>query len=104
MPPKQNIEDLDQNLKRLSQIADWFENQKEVDVEEGLRKVKEAAELIKSSKKRLSDVENEFEEVKKTVIGVIDDEQSDKDENSEENGEENDGKSKPNINIEEIPF
>lgn len=56
---------LNENLKKLSQIADWFDRAKEVDVEEGLAKVKEAVVLIKSSKERLKEIENEFEEIKK---------------------------------------
>lgn len=63
---KQNI-DLNANLKRLNEISGWFEDQEEVDVEEGLKKVKEAAGLIKSSKERLKAIENEFEEVKKDM-------------------------------------
>ena len=55
------------NLKKLTQIAEWFERQEEVDVEESLGKVKEAAGLIVESKKRLKEIENEFEEVKKTM-------------------------------------
>lgn len=62
MPKEKNLSD---NLKRLSEITDWFENQEEIDVEEGLAKVKEAAALIKISKERLKAVENEFEEIKK---------------------------------------
>ena len=58
---------LSNNLKRLSEITDWFENQEEIDVEEGLAKVKEAAVLIKASKERLKAVENEFEEIKKSA-------------------------------------
>lgn len=60
-------ENLNENLKRLTTISDWFDNQEEIDVEEGLKKVKEAAKLIKASKKRLKDVENEFEEIKKDI-------------------------------------
>ena len=56
-------------LKGLSEIANWFEEQDEVDIEEGLEKVKEASVLIKQSRKRLEEIENEFEEVKKEVIG-----------------------------------
>ena len=56
---------LSSNLKRLSEITDWFENQEEIDVEEGLEKVQEAAVLIKASKERLKAVENEFEEIVK---------------------------------------
>ena len=60
-------QDLTSDLKKLSQIAEWFEDREEVDVEEGLKKVKEAAGLIKRSKERLREIENEFEEIKKEV-------------------------------------
>ncbi len=60
-------DNLSENLKRLSEIASWFENQEDIDVEEGLKKVKEAAEIMKKSKKRLREIENEFEEVKKEL-------------------------------------
>ncbi len=60
-------ENLTDNLKRLSAITDWFDNQEKVDVEEGLKKVKQAAELIKVSKGRLKAIENEFEEIKKEI-------------------------------------
>jgi exonuclease VII small subunit len=58
---------LNKNLKKLSEISDWFDKQEEIDVEEGLKKVKEAVELIKASKERLKEVENEFEEIKKEI-------------------------------------
>ena len=58
---------LKNNLKKLEEISSWFSDQKEVDVEEGLNKVKEAVELIKSSKDRLKQIENEFEEIKKDI-------------------------------------
>lgn len=64
---KQNVKNLSHNLKRLSEITKWFEDQEEVDIEEGLKKVKEAVGLIKASKERLKAVENEFEEIKKEV-------------------------------------
>jgi predicted nucleic acid-binding Zn-ribbon protein len=60
-------QDLTSDLKKLSAISEWFEEQKEIDVEEGLKKVKEAATLIKVSRERLKAVENEFEEVKKEI-------------------------------------
>lgn len=67
---KENLgaKNLSSNLKRLSEITDWFEEQEEIDIEEGLEKVKEAAALIKASKERLKAIENEFEEIKKEVI------------------------------------
>ncbi|MFH1744925.1 MAG: hypothetical protein ABH881_02025 [bacterium] len=69
---------LNDQLKKLSEIADWFDQQEQVDVEEGLKKVKEAALLIKASKKRLAEVENEFEEIKRDITDEV-----------EENGDDN---------------
>ena len=64
---KSDTKNLNSNLKRLAEITDWFDNQEEIDVEQGLNKVKEAAVLIKASKERLKAVENEFEEIKKEM-------------------------------------
>ena len=64
---KSGTKNLSSNLKRLSEITKWFDNQEEIDVEEGLNKVKEAVLLIKVSKKRLKAIENEFEEIKKEI-------------------------------------
>ena len=65
MEKKTNGVNLNETLKKLEAISSWFDSRKEVDVEEGLKKVKEGAELIRESKKRLAEIENEFEEVKK---------------------------------------
>ncbi|PIP23036.1 MAG: hypothetical protein COX37_00520 [Candidatus Nealsonbacteria bacterium CG23_combo_of_CG06-09_8_20_14_all_39_17] len=62
-----DTKNLNNNLKKLSEITEWFDNQGEIDVEEGLKKVKEAVALIKISKERLKAVENEFEEIKKDI-------------------------------------
>lgn len=59
--------DLNKNLKELAQITAWFDNQEEIDVEQGLKNVKEAVKIIKESKERLKEVENEFEEIKKEI-------------------------------------
>jgi len=61
---KTNIKD---SLAKLEEIAKWFEDQKEVDVEEGLKRVKEAGGLMKELKVHLKEVENEFEEVRKEL-------------------------------------
>ena len=58
---------LSESLKKLEEIAEWFESQEEIDVEKGLEKVKEGAGLIRASKERLKKVENEFEEIKKEM-------------------------------------
>ena len=54
-------------LKKLEEINDWFENQDEVDVEQGLEKVKEGVKLVKASQSRLQEIQNEFEEIKKDI-------------------------------------
>jgi Asp-tRNA(Asn)/Glu-tRNA(Gln) amidotransferase C subunit len=58
---------LTETMKKLRAIASWFEQQDEVDVEKGLEKVREGAVLIKASRARLRELENEFEEVKKSL-------------------------------------
>jgi tRNA(Phe) wybutosine-synthesizing methylase Tyw3 len=58
-------ETLGDNLKQLAEISAWFNEQKEIDVELGLEKVKIAAQLLKSSKEKLDTLENEFKEIEK---------------------------------------
>jgi exodeoxyribonuclease VII small subunit len=58
---------LTEALKELEEINNWFENQDEVDVEQGLEKVKEGVKLVKASQSRLKDIQNEFEEIKKDI-------------------------------------
>ncbi len=61
---KQNIKE---SLDKLEKISSWFEEQKDIDIEAGLEKVKTAAVLIKELKVRLKEVKNEFEEVRKDL-------------------------------------
>jgi len=65
---KTNLKDL---LKELAEISNWFENQQELDVEDGLVKIKKAASLIKQSKDKLKKIENEFEEIKKDIEAEV---------------------------------
>lgn len=67
MTKKNGQTNLNETLKKLSQIVSWFESQSELDVEKGLEYVKEGATLIKSSRERLSEIENEFKEIKKEI-------------------------------------
>ncbi len=64
MTNKSNLSD---SLKKLAAIVRWFDEQKDVDVEVGLIKVKEGAGLIKDSRERLKEIENEFEEIQKQI-------------------------------------
>ena len=58
---------LKEYLEDIKKISDWFENQSEIDLEEALVKIREAGELIKLSKDRLVEVENEFKEIKSKI-------------------------------------
>ncbi len=57
------------HLEEIARILEWFDSQEELDVEQALEKVKKASTLIKESKKRLAEIENEFTEIKKEVEG-----------------------------------
>ncbi len=58
---------LSESIRKLEGIVEWFEGQEEIDVEKGLEKFKEGASLVKSSRARLKEIENEFREVEKTL-------------------------------------
>lgn len=79
---------LSHQLEKLSSIADWFSKREEIDVEKGLHKAKVAAKLIKSCKKRLGEIENEFEEIKMEISEQLEEEQGSKDEPSPESEQE----------------
>lgn len=58
-------EEIKKSLAKLEEITRWFESREVIDVEEALKKVREGGALIKDLKKRVSQVENEFREIKK---------------------------------------
>ena len=62
-----NKEGLKQHLDKIKKISEWFEEQEEIDLEAALIKIREAGELIKLSKERLVEVENEFQEIKAEI-------------------------------------
>ena len=64
---KNDSKDFKHNLDEISKIVEWFDSQEELDVEQSLDKIKKAAVLISSAKKRLVEIENEFSEIKKEV-------------------------------------
>lgn len=66
---------LSESLKKLEEITKWFDSQQEIDVEKGLEKVKEGVKLIKASRERLKEVENEFEDVKKDLESDLSDDE-----------------------------
>jgi len=98
---KTNLTD---SLKKLEGIVNWFETQEDVDVEAGLAKVKEAATLIKGSRTRLAEIENEFHDLEKEISDDIQEEpiaQANATEISENDYQEQDNSP---INLNEIPF
>ncbi|MFH1175650.1 MAG: exodeoxyribonuclease VII small subunit [bacterium] len=54
---------LGQILKELEEIVSWFDTQSDIDLEEGLKKVKAGNELVKISQEKLKEAENEFKEI-----------------------------------------
>lgn len=58
---------LTETLEELESIVGWFDKQDKPDVETGLKKVKEGVKLIKSSKGKFKELENEFENVKEEL-------------------------------------
>ena len=67
MKKKSEPVSIDETLKKLEEIALWFERQNEPSLEEGLKKVEGAAVLLEASRKRLGEIENRFVEVKKQM-------------------------------------
>lgn len=51
-------------LAELDEINNWFQNE-DIDLDEGLKKLKRGKDLIKDCRKRLKSVENEFEDISK---------------------------------------
>ncbi len=58
---------LSESLKKLEELVAWFDEQKELDLEKGLEKVKSGAVLIKYCRERLKVIENDFEEIQKSL-------------------------------------
>jgi exodeoxyribonuclease VII small subunit len=56
--------DFTQSVNKLEEINTWFQNE-DIDLDEGLYKLKAGKELIKKCRTRLKEVENEFIKIKK---------------------------------------
>jgi exonuclease VII small subunit len=64
---KENDKKVRESLSKLESIAEWFEKQEKIDLEEGLEKVKQGAEIIKDLKTKLDGIKNKFEEIKESL-------------------------------------
>jgi hypothetical protein len=67
MAAKKQQSEFKHHLEEIADILKWFDEQEELDVEQALEKIGKASGLIKASKKRLAEIENEFKEIKKEV-------------------------------------
>ena len=56
--------DFTESVNKLEEINAWFQNE-DIDLDEGLYKLKTGKELIKKCRTRLKEVENEFTKIKK---------------------------------------
>ena len=59
--------DFTQSVNKLEEINTWFQNE-DIDLDEGLYKLKAGKELIKKCRTRLKEVENEFIKIKKEFV------------------------------------
>lgn len=100
MADKINLTD---SLRQLEEIAQWFDQQQDVDVEVGLTKVRQAAKLIKDSKTRLSEIDNEFKTIEKEIGGEDESDEGRTEEAHVERQTVNTDSDEP-INLEDIPF
>ncbi len=55
--------DFAQSLSRLEEINTWFQNE-DINLDEGLQKLREGNKLIKQCREKLQAVENEFVKIK----------------------------------------
>ena len=62
--------DFTQAITKLEQINAWFQNE-DFNLDEGLQKLKEGKELIKKSRTRLQEVENEFVKIKQEFADEV---------------------------------
>ncbi len=52
-------------FEELEHITQWFDSQEQVDLDEGLKKFERGLSLADGLKKKLNEVENTVEEIKK---------------------------------------
>jgi exodeoxyribonuclease VII small subunit len=59
--------DFTESVNKLEEINIWFQSE-DIDLDEGLYKLKAGKELIKKCRTRLKEVENEFIKIKKEFV------------------------------------
>ena len=66
MTAKKDKVDFKKSIDELEEINEWFSSE-DIDLEEGLEKLKKGKELILACQKRLNDVETEFVNIKEEL-------------------------------------
>jgi exonuclease VII small subunit len=59
-----NKTNLQNSLRELQAITQWFDEQETIDIEQALEKVKVGAALLKDLQGELKDIKNEFTAIK----------------------------------------
>jgi exodeoxyribonuclease VII small subunit len=62
--------DFTESVNRLEEINSWFQSE-EIDLDEGLKKLREGKDLIKKCRGRLAEVENEFVKINGSAVQVM---------------------------------
>lgn len=63
--------DIKKSLSELQQITEWFQND-DIDLDQGIDKLKEGVQIIKECRKRIQEIENEFIDIKKELVETED--------------------------------
>ena len=67
MTKNKEKDSLQELMTKLEKTVEWFQSREDIDLEQGLERVKEAATLIKTLKGKLKEIENEFIEIKRDL-------------------------------------
>lgn len=66
MTSKKDKLNFKKSIEELEKINEWF-SKEDIDLEEGLNKLKKGKDLILSCQKRLNEVETEFKDIKEEL-------------------------------------
>ncbi|MBI4437608.1 exodeoxyribonuclease VII small subunit [Candidatus Uhrbacteria bacterium] len=65
MTSKKTVLNFSKAFEELEGITRWFDSQEQLDLDKGLKQFERGLELASELKKKLSEVENKVEEIKK---------------------------------------
>lgn len=60
------------SLNKLEEITEWFQNE-DIDLDVGIKKLREGVALIKECRTKIKEIENEFVEIKKELQEEVED-------------------------------